>query len=416
MKVLILTASAGNGHNSASKRLKEKILENNPNSQVEIVDTYKEYASFIKEWLQTKGYLFVCNHAVSLYNFFFKKTETTDFSNPDKNHVNKNSYPLMFGILNKIISFKPDLIFSTYIYNSVALANLKRVFNIPAKIASLTLDYGISPYWECIAKQTDYMFLTNDYMIKPFLDRGFDKSKLFVTGIPVSSAFEHLMSKQDAREKLNLDPNLFTLLVMKAGFFGISEKNLIKNFSKINTKIQIIIVNGNNAKSKNKLDKLIKKFSLKHNIVNLGFINEITNYFACCDCVLGKAGGLTTTETINSLKPSLIINNLPMQEIYNKQFMISNKCAISVDKSNIFTEINNLINNPSSLDQMAENNKKIRIENSIDKIYSVISTIKTAGYTNFITTTPKKHTLIKMVNKQRKLQVKINKQNKKSHK
>lgn len=410
MKALILTASAGNGHNSASKRLKEKILEKQPYSEVEIVDTYKEYASFLKEWTQTKGYLFVCNHAVGLYNYFFKKTETTNFSNPDKNHVNKNSYPLMFGILNKIINFKPDLIFSTYIYNSVALANLKRVFNIPAKVASLTLDYGISPYWECISKQTDYMFLTNESMINPFIERGFSKDNLFVTGIPVSNKFENLLDKTECKKALNLDPNTFTLLVMKAGFFGISEKDLIKNFEKVETKIQIIIINGKNKNSKNKLDKLIKKHNLKHKILNLGFISNIENYFACCDCILGKAGGLTTTESINALIPSLIINNLPQQEIYNKQFLIDNDCAISVDKSNIYKHLNNLLNNKDILNKMKNNLNNIRITGSIDKIFEIISKIPTADYSKFITKSPKKHTLIKMVDKQRKLQVKINKQ------
>ena len=39
----------------------------------------------------------------------------------------------------------------------------------------MTLDYGISPYWER-ANTLDYMFLTGDYMIESFLEKGYKKN------------------------------------------------------------------------------------------------------------------------------------------------------------------------------------------------------------------------------------------------
>lgn len=376
MRILILTASAGNGHNSAAKRIKETFLNHNSNNEVKIVDGFKEFGNPLKNWIQTTGYLLICNHFVSIYNYFFKKSEINNFSHPEKRIVNRSTKSLQKKMLKEILDFKPDLIISTYIYCAVALCNVLKKHNLNIKTAAVTLDYGISPYWECIADRTDYMFLTNDKMIQPFIERGFNKDKLFPTGIPVANAFSNPFEKEKAREQLNLDKDLFTLIIMKSGFFTIKEKDIIKNLSKVNTKIQVIIVNGKSTKSKNKIDKLIKKYNIKHKILNLGFVHNIPLYFSACDLLIGKAGGLTTTEAITIGIPSLIVNKLPQQEIYNKRFMVDNGCAIEVNKTNIAEKINMLLSNPQKLINMKENCLNIRITNSCEKMYDILKDIK----------------------------------------
>lgn len=412
LKVLIFSASAGNGHNSAANRIRNKFLEEQPDAVVEIVDVYHSYGSKIKSWIIEKGYFFVCKHAVGLYNHFFKKTENKKFENRDKLGANGYVEELMFGMLSKIYDFQPDLIVSTYIYASVALANLRRVYNIPVPIASMSLDYGISPYWECIAPYTDMMFLTHEGMIDDYVARGFSKEKLFATGIPIGNQFSNLKGKKECRDLLGLDKDLFTILIMKAGFFPIKEKVIFDNLKKLDTKIQVVIVNGCDEKSRKKIDKLIKKYKLSHNIQNLGFTNQISEYFSACDIVLGKAGGLTTTETLTAGIPSLIVNKLPQQEIYNKDFMVENKCAICVEKNNMASTINDLVKNPNKLEEMRKNCLKTRIVHSLDKMYDVLKTVPVANYEGVNLIDSKKQ-LVKKVRKARKERIRqLNRQKK----
>lgn len=372
MKILIYTASAGNGHNSAANRIKETFTNNNDGNEVIIIDGFKKYNSRLKNWIQTKGYLWICNHGVKVYNYFFKKNETTDFSREEKNSVHRIVKSMKKGMHKDILEIKPDLIISTYIYCSVALSDLKKEKNLNIKTASLMLDYGISPFWECIAKNTDYMFLTNEEYVLPFIERGFKKENLFPTGIPVSNTFSNLPCKEDACKQLNLDPSMFTLTIMKAGFFGIKEKDIIKNLSKVTTPIQVVIINGKAKKSQLKIDKLLSKYKLNHKIYNIGFTKEIPLYFASSDLVLGKAGGLTTTEALTSCLPSLIIDNLPQQEIYNKEYMINHNCALGVTKNNISLVLNDLINNPTKLESMKDSCKQLRITYSTEKMCEVL--------------------------------------------
>jgi processive 1,2-diacylglycerol beta-glucosyltransferase len=408
MKILIFTSSAGNGHNSTAKRIKEKVLENNKKAEFEIVDVYKEYASKLKAWTMEQGYFLACNHFVSLYNYFFKKSEKSSLENKDKSKVNKEVYPLLHGMLDKIYSFKPDIIISTYIFCSVALTNIKRYYEIPATTICMTLDYGISPYWECCAEGLDYMFLTDDYMLKPFKEKGYSDKQLIVSGIPVSDKFATPIPTKIARKDLKLDENLFTIIVMKASFFPISNKNLFKQFSKVNPKIQIIFVNGKNEKTKKDIENKIKKYNLQHKIINIGFTDKIVEYMSASDLVLGKAGGLSTTESINIGLPSLIVSKLPQQEIYNKEFLIKNNCAISVNSKNIANTINQLMKNNKLYKTLKNNTLKLRKPDALNKFYEILSKCKKANYKNLVLTDNKKQ-LIKNIDKKRKEAIKNSK-------
>lgn len=386
MKYLIFTVSAGNGHNSTAKLLKNKVLKEDQSAEIKIVDVYKEYASRLQSWAVDKGYAFVCNHLVWLYNFFFKKAEkASTVKNREIAKVHKDAKNFMDGMIKEIYSFKPDVIIGTHIYTVVALTDLRKKYKIPAKIIGLTLDYGISPYWEC-ATGVDYMFITGEYMKKTFLEKGFSEKQLKVTGIPVGENFSKDFDKYQTREELGLDKDLFTMIIMKGGFFPINNKEIIKQLSKINEKIQIVIINGKAEKSKVDLDKRIKKANLNHKIINLGFVNNIDKYFSAVDLVFGKAGGLTTTETITKGLPSLITSKLPQQEVYNRKYLVDNGCAIGLVKNkNLSNSINDLLMHRKKLDELKKNCLKIRKLNVIERFWELFKTFEIADYSNIKT-------------------------------
>ena len=405
MRVLIFTASAGNGHNSAGNRIAEKIKKENPDSKIEIVDAYKAYASKLSEWIIDKGYCFACNYLLKLYNHFFKLQEKQDIKKIDQNEANKQTYTIVHGMLKKIYEFKPDLIICTYFYTAIAMANIKRVYNIPAKVACMTLDYGISPFWQCASKGLDYMFLTDESMITPFKLRGFKGEQLYVTGIPIAEKFYAVKDKLQCRNLLGLDKDMFTIVIMKASFFPIQEQVLINCLKKISKPIQIVIINGNSKESKDKIDRLLKTAKLPHKIFNIGYTNQVPEYLYACDMVLGKAGGLTTTEMLAIGRPSLIIDKLPQQEIYNRDYLINNGCALMVSKKDMAEKIELIATDNSLYNELAKNAEKAKKLNAVDEIYNILKDVPKANYSQINFSDTKKET-IKKIDAKRKLQIK----------
>ena len=172
---------------------------------------------------------------------------------------------------------------------------------------------------------------------------------------------------------------MFTIVIMK-GFFPIKNRRIISELKKVEKPLQIVIVNGNNPKEKRDLDRRIKKANLHHKIFNLGYTNKIAEYFSIAQLIVGKAGGLSTTETINAGIPSLIVDKLPQQEVYNKEHLIKNNCAISINKRNIAENINYLINNPAEYEKLRKNTLALRKPDTMDVFYNVIKDIPAADY------------------------------------
>ncbi len=411
MKILILSSSAGNGHNSTANKIKNMLLERDPSHQIEIVDVYKSFDSKLKSWAMSDGYLLACNHFVKIYNHFFKKSENNDITTKDSNSANSDTFSFLTGLLNKIYEYQPDLIISTYIFCSVGLYNLKRHYSIPAKIFCMTLDYGISPYWES-ANCVDKMFLTDEYMVKPFLDKGYTAEQLVVTGIPVGEQFSKEIDKNLAREELKLDKTLPTVLVMKSGFFGIKDEILIKEFERVKTPHQIVLINGRNKKAEKRLEKLIKKQKTIHKYVNLGFTNQVDLYMSASDLILTKGGGLTLTECLNKNCPMLIIDNLPQQEIYNKKYMVEHNCAIDINKKyKISHAINDIANGKINLDELKKSMKQIAKIGALEKIVEEAEKVGKADYSALETEPHKKRDVLKNVRAKRKETLKNQRKN-----
>lgn len=381
MRVLILTASAGNGHNSTSKIFKNEIEQNYANSEVKIVDVFKSFANGYTKWGIEKGYSLVCDNFVGLYNYFFKKCEKFDIKKSEKASVHTSIRSVLYGLLHEIYEFKPDLIISAYIMATVALNDLRLCYEIPAQIMCMTLDYGVSPYWECTTN-IDKQFLTGQYMVQPFLDRGFKESQLVVSGIPVGRKFYEQKDKITTRRQLGLNEDNFTIVVMKSGFFPLKENVLIRELAKINKEAQIVIINGKSTKSKITIDKLIEKNNIK-NIISLGFVNNVDEYYSSADLILGKAGGLSTTEALAKQIPTLIVNKLPMQEYYNMKYLVDNKCAKLIDKpSKLHVIANQMIESSLDYDIMIHNINKIRNDKTLSIFNEYFNTVESADYSN----------------------------------
>lgn len=380
LKYLIFTASAGNGHNSTARRIGDRLFERDSSAEIKISDAYKKYAGIFNEWIIDGAYKLVCDYAAPLYNVFFKRKEKIDYRANDRDGAVMQGYCVVSGMLKEIYDFKPDVIFSTYEFCSVALSNLRRVYDIPAKIFAVTLDYGVSPYWERCSYGVDGVFLTDENTVEKFLERGFSEDKLFVTGIPVAKEFSEKKDKKESRLKVGLDKTKFTVLIAKASFFAISDRKIVSQISKFNENVQTVIINGDERKRK-KIQRLLDKNNLAERVKNLGYVKDVADYFAAGDAVICKGGGLTLAECVNAGLPALIIKGLPLQERHNKDALINCGCATEVKGKNLAKTVNALAADEKKRSAMSKATEKLRRADAIDDICQKLESCPPADYT-----------------------------------
>ena len=89
--------------------------------------------------------------------------------------------------------------------------------------------------------------------------------------------------------------------------------------------------------------------------------------------VVTKPGGLTSSESLASGLPIVIINPIPGQEEQNAEYLEKNNSAIWIKKDDdINSIVNNLLSDSKKLDEMKKNAKLIAKPNSTYNICKIL--------------------------------------------
>ena len=380
-KVLILTVTAGNGHNACAHAMKKQ-LEHSGGVEVETVDIINEYSTPITRFNTDKGYCFAVSKAPNTYKLFYDKYRA---ANPDKRYTcsaQGAALSVVNGLYKKICEFKPDVIFCTHFYGAIALTDLKLAFNMPFKSITCCLDFVNSPFWEA-AIGVDYITVPNADFIDEFVFEGFEKSKILPLGIPSNSVGGEDISKKEARQKIGLDEDAFTVLTMFGGGHWKGAYKLFKSVFKAvqGKRVQIIALNGSDKSSYKKIEKLRKKTDVK--ILNSGFTDNVPLYLSAADVAVTKCGGVSSCEMMNGGLPMVVTENIPAQEFYNLKYLKSKGAALSFKtKAELKHIFNEFFEKPEILEKMHESALSLKT-NGLQDLAEFILNLPNADYNEF---------------------------------
>lgn len=396
-KVLIFTVTAGNGHNSNAKAIKEHLQKLEKDIQIETVDVLKEYSNKLNVWLADGGYSLAMQLLPKVYEKFYDLYKRKPAKKRYTCAAQGVAMSIVDGIYKKIYEFQPDVIYCTHFYPAIALTNLRLVYNIPAKVIVTSLDYVNSPFWEaCIG--VDYFCLPNQDFVEENIKEGFKKEQLLEYGISVKEQFSHNIDKKEARKLLSLDQNKFTVMIIFGGGQWKGGIKIFESLAKIADKdMQIIMINGKNKQDYEKIEKIKDTFVCK--VENVGFTDKVDLYMDASDVVVTKGGGLGTTECINKLKPMLITSKVYGQERYNVEYLKSKNIALTFKNAKELKTNIDRFRNDQEFYQAAQENLKLLRKNAIDDLSKFILSQPNADYSQFENRTNVK----KEVNKARKL-------------
>lgn len=163
-------------------------------------------------------------------------------------------------------------------------------------------------------------------------------------------------------------------------FFGGGEYGIGKNktidilniLAKSNYNIQVIAIAGRNEKLKMAFENIVLENNKQDSIKVLPFTDKVPELMSISDLVITKPGGLTTSESLASSLPMLVINPIPGQEEQNANFLETNGAAIWIKKdSNPEDIINSILDDEIKLNNMKENSIKLAKINSTKDICKI---------------------------------------------
>ena len=373
MKVLIFYASYGGGHLNAAKSIENCIKTNYKDMDVEMIDCMK-YVNKTIEKVTTAAYREMAKKAPWAWGRIYSDAQKGPLA-----HITTRSNKIMAIKLLKLLrEKKPDLIISTHPFGSQMCSYLKRKNKINSKIATIMTDFAPHDQWLVGHEYTDYFFVAHNKMKDYLINKGISESKVFDTGIPISENFQKQYNKKEIFDKYNLDESKFTILFFGGGEFGLGKTRTVQIFNNFvqetkNNNIQIIAISGKNPKMKSAFEEVVDSNDANSTVKIIEFSNEVPKLMAIANLVVTKPGGLTTSESLASHLPMVVINPIPGQEEENAEFLESKNIAVWIKKSDDSKEIiESLLNNKEKISIMKENTKILARPNSTRDICDVL--------------------------------------------
>lgn len=370
-KIMIFYAAYGGGHLSAACSIKENIETNYTDVEVKLVDCM-EYTNKVINKVTTKAYSEMAKKAPRTWGKVYWKSQSGPLA-----QISTTSNKLLSIKLNKLLKdFQPNLIISTHPFASTMCAYLKKIGKLDTKIATIMTDYAPHDQWLVFNKYVDYYFVSHEGMKKQLHNKGISNKKIYATGIPLSNKFLLKYDKAKTLQNFGLSPNRKTVLFFGGGEFGLGKTqtfNIFKSFVECHQNIQIVAIAGKNEKMKKSFEHLINELDKQEYIKVLEYTDKIPELMSISDLVVTKPGGLTTTESLASGLPIVVINPIPGQEEENAAYLEENKVAIWIRKNDNVEEIlNNLFSNPDKMQEMKIRARLISKKNSTKDICKVL--------------------------------------------
>ena len=211
-----------------------------------------------------------------------------------------------------------------------------------------------------------------DYLIS----KGIEDNKVFVTGIPISLRFLEKYDKKNILTDLNFKDDLCTILFFGGGEFGLGKTKTIKIFEtlvKDFTNIQIIAISGRNKKMKSSFKNIVEANNKNNTVKIFEFTDKVPELMSVSDLVITKPGGLTTSESLASGLPIIIINPIPGQEEENAEFLVEKNVGIWIKKKDCEYDIlNHIISNKEILQEMKNNTNLLAKKYSTQNICDIL--------------------------------------------
>lgn len=348
LKILVFYASFGAGHIRAAEALARAVAEYEPAVEIDDEDFLDLYNKALNRFIKNT-YIRLIKRAPKIWGTFYKSTRDLSYDSRFQRLINRIGHK---QLIEYIHSLKPDLIICTYPTVAGLMAEQRMSGRLNVPLVTVITDYSVHSQW--IYPGVDLYIVGNEEVGQGLVKKGIKPETIKVTGIPVSPEFESKMDKQAVREKLGLEPDRLTFLIMGGALGMLANARWMCNLvATEKAPIQGIVVCGQDRKFYHSLDSVLEK--AVNPILRFDFVPNIHELMAAADVIITKAGGLTISEALTRHLPMLIYKPIPGQEESNARYVKSIGAGIVANSRQEFREaFNNLINDRDLIRQMSE--------------------------------------------------------------
>ena len=326
MRILILMTKAGGGHRASAEALASAFSEQyGARHQVDIIDLWMDHTRWPISQMP-KAYRFMANDAPWLYELVYRTCERPQAMKQVMNAVWRWTRR---PIRRAIETYSPDLIVSVHpMLQEIPLRILAQSQSSTPFVTVVTDLISVHPTW--FHKDVSLCFVASDDALRLALRAGLRPDQLHQLGLPIRPAFaREVRPRAVLRRALGMQPDSPAALVVGGGegmgpvaeiAQAVATRLAAESRTHGNATGHLVVICGHNQELRDRLS--ISPWPVP-TIIN-GFVDNMWEWMAACDCVITKAGSGTIAEALALGRPILLSGYVPGQEAGNVTYVVKN--------------------------------------------------------------------------------------------
>jgi processive 1,2-diacylglycerol beta-glucosyltransferase len=335
------------GHHRAAEAISHELSQGAPNP-VEIIDVV-QYMRPLARKVYRDGYLKLTNMAPSLIG---KLYDLSDSPRSLEGTAQKLDSALCRRLERHLLRRQPEIIISTHFLTTRVVSALKEKGKLKCALVQVITDFDAHALW--YAPEVDHYCVAATPARDRLLSFGVRSDKISLTGIPLRQAFQSLPSRKDAKASLGRNDAEPLVLLTLGGLGAAPYPELVRGLAQAQRHFHTIVVCGKNEQAKADVEKLVASFpdSSRERFTVVGFTDQMPLFMAASDILVGKPGGLTSSEALSAGLALVLINPIPGQEERNADFLLENGSSVRCRyPEQLGTKVDLLLEDPHGLAQ-----------------------------------------------------------------
>ena len=356
MRVVVLSASVGAGHVRAAEAVEAALRRIGSPVTVANYDVLAFMPPAFRK-VYCDAYFEMVKRAPRLLGWLYDATDKP--FRPDRLRQ-KVEQAGAAPLLQKIREFDPDVAVCTHFLPTAMLNRERRKGRCRARIVTVVTDFEVHGMW--LAAPSDHYVVATEEAKAHLESLGIAPSAITAAGIPTHPIFLEHKDRKQLRRKHGWREGLPGILISAGGFGAGNAERLVKALVDAGLRAQIVAVCGKSAALKASMEKIAaaRKPRDLPAVKVLGFTAEMDEFMTAADLMIGKPGGLTTSESLIKGLAWVVVNPIPGQEEKNAIYLLEQGAGVWAD--NLHTvgfKVRSLLEQPARLAAMRKNALRI---------------------------------------------------------
>lgn len=351
MRVLVLTASYGSGHNAAARTLADAFAASGATARV--VDHFRELVHPRFERATRALYYWTLRYLPFAWGTAYELADRMTSSSALAFGMTRVGTARLAQMLD---AERPDAVVTVHATPAVAMSTLVSLGRRVPPHTTVVTDFVAHGQW--IAPDIDRYCVAASEVRHEYIARGIPGRRIVVTGVPVRREFATPIDTAAARARLGLSPSQPVVLAM-AGSDGRMGRlsDVVRVLARPARPLQGVVVAGRDAE----LAATLRRAATGTGVRVLGYTDDVPTLMAAADLLVTKAGGMTIAEALAADLPIVVFGSLPGQERRNERF--ASRAGIGLvarSRRELAATIDRALATPALLDDLRTSIRRVR--------------------------------------------------------